>query len=199
VSATGFFIRILLCLAAVWLGSFLAFAERVSTPPAAPGAADGIAVFTGSAGRIVAGLDLLKQRPNARMLITGVGDGTAQAELAAAFPIEKQLFDCCIELDRHAKDTVGNAEQTALWVRRNNLGSLIVVTSAPHMPRSIVETRRQLPRIPLIAFPTAAGADAPGEWWSRWSSLRRLLVEYHKYLFSLFRARLLDDIGDVSA
>jgi uncharacterized SAM-binding protein YcdF (DUF218 family) len=197
VSKTGFLIRVLLLTVAVWAGGFLAFANRVAAPASTPGPAGGISVLTGSAGRILAGISLLKQRPQARMLITGVGDGTAAPELAAAFPAEKHFFDCCIELDRHAKDTVGNAEQTALWVRRNGLDSVVVVTSASHMPRSLVEMRRQMKAIRLEALPTGAGRDAPGRWWWHWPSLRRFAVEYHKYLFSLVRARLLDNIGDM--
>lgn len=187
----------MLLTAAIWTGGFLAFANRVAAPPPQPGPAGGITVLTGSAGRILAGIDLLKQRPNARMLITGVGDGTAAPELAAAFPAETHFFDCCIELDRHAKDTVGNAEQTALWVRRNKLDAVVVVTSASHMPRSLVEMRRQMNTTRLEALPTGAGDDAPGRWWWHWPSLRRFAIEYHKYLYSLMRARLLDDIGDM--
>ncbi len=196
-SRTGFLIRLLLCAAAIWAGGFLAFADRVSSSAASPGPAGGISVLTGSSGRIQAGLALLKQRPKARMLITGVGDGTAAPELAAAFPAEKQYFDCCIELDRHAKDTVGNAEQTALWVRRNGLDSVVIVTSASHMPRSLVEMRRQMKRTRLEALPTGAGDDAPGRWWWHLPSLQRFAIEYHKYLYSLLRARFLDDIGDI--
>lgn len=198
-SRTGFLIRTLLFAAAIWAGGFLAFANRVAAPPSPPGVADGITVLTGSSGRIQAGLALLKQRPQARMLITGVGDGTAASELAAAFPADKRFFDCCIELDRHAKDTVGNAEQTALWVRRNGLDSVVVVTSAPHMPRSLVEMRRQMKNTRLEALATSAGDDAPGRWWWHWPSLQRFGTEYHKYLYSLLRARLLDNIGDVRA
>ncbi|WP_416897584.1 MAG: YdcF family protein [Minwuia sp.] len=197
-SQTGFVIRLFLLLSALWCGGFLAFAERVADTPPAPAPADGIAVLTGSAGRITAGLELLKQRPSAKMLITGVGDGTAREELAEAFPGESALFDCCIELDRQAKDTVGNAEQTALWVRRNKLGSVIVVTSASHMPRSIVEMRRHMDGIRLERLPTRAGEDNPQGWWQSIGALQRIIVEFNKYIFSLVRARLLDDIGDVS-
>jgi len=197
VNRTGFIGRLMLFLAAVWVGGFLAFASNVSTPKQSPAPAAGIAVLTGSAGRITAGIGLLMQRPTARMLITGVGDGTAEPELAAAFPGKQHIFDCCVELDRHAKDTVGNAEQTALWVKRNNFDSVVVVTSAPHMPRSLVEMRRKMDNTRLEALTTEAGADAPDQWWRDWPTLKRFMIEYHKYLFSLVRARLLDDIGDM--
>ncbi|WP_417516386.1 YdcF family protein [Minwuia sp.] len=198
-SGLGLIVRLLLVCAALWCGGFVAFAERVSAPPAPPAPADGITVLTGSAGRIVAGIDLLKQRPQTKMLITGVGDGTAREELADAFPEDATLFDCCIELDRHAKDTVGNAKQTALWVQRNNLSSLVVVTAASHMPRSLVEMRREMKNIRIEPLPTRAGGDDPSRWWLDWKTLRRLTLEYNKYLFSLTRARLFDDIGDVRA
>jgi uncharacterized SAM-binding protein YcdF (DUF218 family) len=189
--------RLLMVLAALWAGGLIAFAARVDAPPRPPGPADGIVVLTGSAGRISAGLDLLKQRPAAKMLITGVGDGTARSELAEAFSVDAALFDCCVELDRRAKDTVGNAEETARWVIRNGLDSIVVVTAASHLPRSMVEMRRKMSGVRLEPLPTRAGVDDPVLWHRDWPALRRLVVEYNKYLFSLVRARLLDDIGDV--
>lgn len=196
-SRRGVILRLLLCLAALWLGGLLGFAWRVSSIPTHPQPAEGIVVLTGSAGRISAGLALLKRHPKARMLITGVGDGTAKSELANAFASDAALFDCCIELDRRAKDTVGNAEETARWVRRNNLHSVVVVTAAYHMPRSLVEMRRAMHGVRLEPLPTRAGEDDPGRWWWNSPTTRRIALEYHKYLFSLIRARLTADIGDM--
>lgn len=197
-SRSGVVIRLILCLVALWLGGLLGFAWRVYSIPTSPAPAEGIVVLTGSAGRISGGLELLKRYPDARMLITGVGDGTAKSEIAAAFSTDEALFDCCIELDRRAQDTVGNAEETARWVRRNTISSLVVVTAAYHMPRSLVEMRRVMENVRLEPLPTRAGEDNPERWWW-WNSptRRRIALEYHKYLFSLVRARLTADIGDL--
>ncbi len=192
-----FSIRVLLFVLALWLGGFAAFSARVlQTTPSLP-EADGIVVLTGSSGRISAGLDLLNRRPGTKMLITGVGDNTKRQALANAFGITAAQFACCIELDRRAKDTVGNAEQTALWVRRNGLTSIVVVTAASHMPRSLVELRRMMPNIALMPLPTRAGDDDPSRWGQQFPAFRRFALEYNKYLFSLIRARLVDNIGDM--
>lgn len=196
-SRSGVIGRLVLCLAAFWLGGLLGFAWRVYSIPTDPRPAEGIVVLTGSAGRISAGLELLKMQPDATMLITGVGDDTAKEELAQAFAGDAALFDCCIELDRRAKDTVGNAEETARWVTRNGLNSLVVVTAAYHMPRSMVEMRRAMDTVRLEPLPTRVGEDDPGRWWWNSPTRRRIALEYHKYLFSLIRARLTGDIGDM--
>lgn len=196
-STLGVLFRLLLLLLALWVGGLIAFGQHVHGPDPRIGPAEGIVVLTGSSGRIMAGLDLLQQRPQARMLITGVATATRREELTQAFGITSAQFACCVELDRVARDTVGNAEQTALWVQRNSINSIVVVTSASHLPRSIVELRRRLPAIELYSLPTRVGDDEPLRWGQGISALRRFVVEYNKYLASLTRARLMDDIGDV--
>ena len=65
------------------------------------------------------------------------------------------------------------------------------------MPRSLVELRRVLGDVRLEPWPTRRGDDDPGRWWHDSATFRRVTLEFHKYVFSLVRARLTSDIGDV--
>ena len=60
--------------------------------------------------------------------------------------LDKQLFNCCVDLGYEALDTVGNADETRTWARSNGYTRLIVVTSRYHMPRSLAELALAMPR-----------------------------------------------------
>ena len=79
------------------------------------------------------------------------------------------------------------------------MSSLIVVTAAYHMPRSLIELHRETGMIRLEPWPTRTGKDDPGRWWGEGGTFRRVGIEYHKDVFSLVRARIDHDIGEVRA
>ena len=68
-------------------------------------------------------------------------------------------FTCCIDLDREAQNTIGNAVAAARWARARNFRSLIVVTSAWHMPRAFLELARAKCRA-WRSSPTPSSASA---------------------------------------
>ena len=83
------------------------YANTQSSDPA-----DGIVVLTGGEARIETALELLRQSRGTRMLISGVHPDTTRSAILNATHIEHaDLFECCIDIDRAALDTVGNAEQ----------------------------------------------------------------------------------------
>ena len=196
-SRTGFILRLLLALGALWAGGLFRFADEIDRLQPATADTDAIVVLTGSAGRVSAGLGLLRGDPGRRMLISGIGSDTNRAALEAAHPGNADLFDCCVDLGPDAQDTVGNAVEIAFWVRQHRFTSLTVVTAVYHMPRSLVELRRVLGDVRLEPWPTRRGDDDPGRWWHDSATFRRVTLEFHKYVFSLVRARLTSDIGDV--
>src|SRR5580698_6414035 len=83
--------------------------------------ADGIVVLTGGTSRVMDALELLSHGHGKRLLITGV------------------------DPDYAALNTLGNAVQTRHWALAHNFNSLIIVTSAYHMPRAMAEIAHQLP------------------------------------------------------
>src|SRR5512135_3613531 len=91
--------------------------------------ADGIVVLTGAAARIPDAIELLAAERGKRLLISGVYRNTRSTEIARLTPLYSKYFSCCIDLDRSALNTFGNAIQTRRWAREHNFNSLIIVTS----------------------------------------------------------------------
>ena len=152
--------------------------------------ADGIVVLTGAASRIPDAIELLAAERGKRLLITGVHRATSAKEIARLTPLYARFFACCIDLDRSALNTFGNALETRRWARQNNFNSLIVVTSNWHMPRAMVELEHQLPDVRLISFPVMSEKVKSEPWWSSLDTARFLFAEYLKYLFALTRMGL---------
>lgn len=154
------------------------------------GTADGIVVLTGAATRIPDAIELLAVERGKRLLISGVHRDTRAREIARLTPLYSKYFSCCIDLDRSALNTFGNALETKRWAREHNFNSLIVVTSNWHMQRSIAELKHQLPDVTLIAFPVISPRVKDEPWWSNIDTARLLFAEYLKYLLALARMHL---------
>lgn len=152
--------------------------------------ADGIVVLTGAASRIPDAIELLAAERGKRLLITGVHRATSAREIARLTPLYSKFFTCCIDLDKSALNTFGNAIETKRWASEHNFNSLIVVTSNWHMPRAMAELAHQLPDTTLIPFPVISEKVKNEPWWSNIDMARFLAAEYLKYLFALTRMRL---------
>lgn len=157
--------------------------------------ADGIVVLTGAAARIPDAIELLAAERGKRLLISGVHRDTRAREIARLTPLYSKFFSCCIDLDRSALNTFGNALETRRWAREHNFNSLIVVTSNWHMPRAMAELEHQLPDVALISFPVISPKVKDEPWWSNLDTARLLFAEYLKYLFALVRMRFDTDIA----
>ena len=185
--------RLLGALALVCLGLGLAFAigfwrfadQVASAAPPRDVRAEGIVALTGGASRIQDALQLLAEGRGRRLLITGVNPATSRRELLRHVPGANPLFDCCVDLDWQAVNTIGNAEETRKWAERRGFRSLIVVTSAYHVPRSMAELNRALPEVELIAYPVPVPLHGP--WWRDGQMARLLLGEYVKYVAAVAR------------
>jgi uncharacterized SAM-binding protein YcdF (DUF218 family) len=149
--------------------------------------ADGIVVLTGAASRIPDAIELLAAERGKRLLITGVHRATSAKEIARLTPLYSKFFTCCIDLDRTALNTFGNALETRRWAHEHNFNSLIVVTSNWHMPRAMAELAHQLPEVTLIAYPVMSEKVKTEPWWQNIDTARFLFAEYLKYLFALGR------------
>ena len=164
-------------------GGFLVFAGRVANAslPEEP-RADGIVALTGGAQRIEDAAALLEQGSAGRLLISGVNEATSADAIADRVPFLHRLINCCVDIGREAHDTRGNALEARDWARALGYDSLIVVTSAWHMPRSLAELRRALPDVRLVAYPV----NPDGRDYARWKQdpelFKLLVVEYTKYV-----------------
>ncbi|MCV0394386.1 MAG: YdcF family protein [Rhizobiaceae bacterium] len=179
-------------LAVLFMGGFAWFAQHVSrmSTPVNPRNADAIIVLTGGNFRLNAAVDLLRSGKGERLLISGVNPIATRGDLLSASGGDAEVFECCVDVDHAALDTIGNAEESAKWVRRNGYHSVILVTNNYHMPRSLLEMRRLLTEAELQPYPVVNTRIDNGEWMTRPQVLRVLFVEYMKYLAALTRSAL---------
>jgi uncharacterized SAM-binding protein YcdF (DUF218 family) len=151
--------------------------------------ADGIVVLTGGTSRVTDALELLAAGRGKRLLITGVNPGTTTADIAHQVAGFDRLLSCCVDLDYSAVNTLGNAVETRRWAIGRGFHSLVIVTSAYHMPRALAEISHQLPDVTLIPFPVVSDRLRIEPWWSNSNTTRLVLSEYFKYLFAHVRMR----------
>ncbi len=174
---------------------FVAFARTVASyVPGLPPRADAIVVLTGGDLRLLAGARLLKEGRGARLLISGVNPQTSREDLRRLSGLSPRLFSSRVDIDYAAHTTSGNADETQAWAKSRGYTRLIVVTSSYHMPRSLIELRRTMPRIALLPHPVVSNKVHAARWWSDPFTARVLLAEYVKLLPSAARygaARLL--------
>jgi uncharacterized SAM-binding protein YcdF (DUF218 family) len=149
--------------------------------------ADGIVVLTGGTSRVADSLQLLAAGRGKRLLITGVNPGTTTGDISRQVADFGRLLTCCVDLDYSAMNTLGNAVETRRWAIDRGFHSLIIVTSAYHMPRALAEVAHQLPDVTLIPYPVVSDRLRLEPWWSNGTTTRLVLSEYFKYLFAKVR------------
>ena len=169
----------------VGFGAFVWFLPEEQVPLTQN--ADGIVVLTGGDSRITDALELLASSRGKRLLITGVNPGTTTADIAHQTGNYDRLLACCVDLDYSALNTLGNAVQSRIWANNHNFHSLIVVTSAYHMPRALAELAHQLPDDTLIPYPVVSDRLRVEPWWSNSDTTKLVLSEYLKYLAAKVR------------
>jgi uncharacterized SAM-binding protein YcdF (DUF218 family) len=178
-------------LVVLWLGGFVwflhAIPDEVSDPETVT---DAIVVLTGGSLRVQSGMALLAAGKAKKLFVSGVNPGTDVAALLRAEHQSKSTLACCVVLGHAADNTLGNAEETALWMRREGFHSLRLVTASYHMPRSLLEFSRTMPEVRIIAHPVFPEHVMQGYWWARPRTTLLILAEYQKYLVALARPAL---------
>ena len=141
---------------------------------------DGIVALTGGAHRIGDAIDLLERGYGTRLLITGVNERTSRDQIARLNPGQRRLFECCVDLDYRARNTIGNAIETRRWMESNGFRSLIVVTSNYHMARTLIELDHVLPGARKVPYPVVTGTVDLERWWRDPGTAKLLVFEYLK-------------------
>jgi uncharacterized SAM-binding protein YcdF (DUF218 family) len=182
-----------LCLAALWTGGLIWFANAIPTEVADPSSVtDAIVVLTGGSQRLGAGVRLLQAGMAQKLFVTGVNPGVELPELLKTASAPAGLA-CCIVLGHEADNTRGNALETAAFMRTQGYHSLRLVTSSYHMPRSLYEFSRAMPGITIVPHPVFAENVKQDEWWAWPGTLNLIAVEYVKYLAAILRPALVPE------
>ncbi len=187
---------LLSCIIVLAVGFFI-FSEKVGNmlPPADLEPADAIIVLTGGKARLDVAIELLQDKKGQRLLISGVHPTTNKKALQRVTIANEALLNCCIDLDRTALNTIGNATESAQWIRSHNYKRVIVVTNNYHMPRSILELSRLMDNVEFIPYPVVNSDLRNTNWVTQGDVLRVLLTEYVKYLGALFHLTELSVFG----
>ena len=178
----------LLLVGLAYSGGLLWYATDIPTQVAdTTTVTDAIVVLTGGSERLDTGLGLLRQKMGRKLFVSGVYRGVDVAELLRLSRQKPEEVECCIVLGHAADNTVGNAAETALWMRSEGFHSLRLVTSNYHMRRSLAELRYAMPNMTIIPHPVFPDKVKQGEWW-RWPGTAHLIAsEYTKFLAARLR------------
>jgi uncharacterized SAM-binding protein YcdF (DUF218 family) len=172
-------------LALAWLAGFAWFLTLVPESVADPDSVtDAIVVLTGGSQRLESGLALLAAGKAKWLFVTGVHQGVAVSDLLRQSSAPADIR-CCVVLGSQAENTIGNAAETASFMAKHDFHSLRLVTASYHMPRSLLDFARVMPRVRLVPNPVFPELMRGRRWWLKPAALALLAEEYVKYLFSL--------------
>jgi uncharacterized SAM-binding protein YcdF (DUF218 family) len=182
---------------------FVWFAENLPPPTAEATETDAIVVLTGGSDRISTGLALLETGKGKRLFVSGVHHGVEIVDLlkiarasSGGGALDPSLA-ARIDLGHAAGDTVGNAMETAEWMRAHHFHTMRLVTADYHMRRAMIDFRIAAPDIEIWPNPVRPPNTEAGRWWRDRATFNLLLAEYGKYLIAKWRyvfARLLGNV-----
>ena len=194
-------LRLVLFLAVIWVAGLVIFIAELPESVEQPERhTDAIVVPTGGSERLQEGVRLLIHGLAAKLFISGVNVDTKIADLVASLPAGAEkppptLVDCCIVIGHVADSTLGNAAETAAWMKNEGFHSLRLVTADYHMPRSLLEFRRAMPDAEILGHPVFPDQVKRGSWWRSPGTASLLIGEYDKYLLALARAAVAGILG----
>jgi len=170
----------------LWAIGFAAFLGRLPAPAAdAPLKTDAVVIYTGGGGaRIAAGMALFANGAGERLLISGVNPGTSRARLSELWEGAPDLFECCVDLDREALTTEGNAKEVSDWAQSHQYENLTLVTSDYHMPRALLVTRARMAGVEITPYVVASGYLDDNGRPSSATAWKKLSGEYTKFVLA---------------
>jgi uncharacterized SAM-binding protein YcdF (DUF218 family) len=171
----------------LWTAGLIRFADSIPKLIEEPTRyTDAIIVLTGGSGRLEEGLTLLELNMANMLFVSGVYQGIDVKTLFKMFKRNRRGLESRISLGT-AINTLGNAMETADWFRGKGFKTMRLVTSAYHMPRSLIEFKHAMPNTQIIAHPVFPAHVKVDEWWA-WSGTAELIAsEYNKFLLAGLR------------
>jgi uncharacterized SAM-binding protein YcdF (DUF218 family) len=171
--------------AAAWTVGLVRFAAAIPRTVAdTETRTDAIVVLTGGSERIGTGLRLLTQEKAGEVFVSGVHPNVDVGELIRLAGDTGNAVAGHVAAGHGARDTAGNARETAEWMRSRGYGSLRLVTGSYHMPRSLYEFSLALPEAVVIPHPVFPDRVREDDWWRAPGTATLIISEYNKFLLA---------------
>jgi uncharacterized SAM-binding protein YcdF (DUF218 family) len=175
------------CAVLLWASGLLWFVESVPPADRTTAPTDAVVALTGGSLRLETGFALLRDGKAKALFISGVNPQVGLVELLhVSGPMPEWAF-CCTTLGHAAESTLGNAVETAGWVKAHGYKSLRLVTAWYHMPRSLLEFERAMPGVAITPHPVFPEGLERNGWWRSPAGAGLVVGEYDKYLAALLR------------
>jgi len=140
---------------------------------------DAVVVLTGGFGRIDKGIELVRQKKADILFISGVNKVVSADYVKNVNGLDGKVS---LYLGYLARNTYENAAEVAAFVKENNIRSMVLVTSAYHIPRALYEFKVLDLDVKVALFRVFAGGKEDKKWWKNRKSLRLVVTEYCKYI-----------------
>jgi uncharacterized SAM-binding protein YcdF (DUF218 family) len=175
-----------------WAGGFISFVYHIpQSVTDSDTHTDAIVVLTGSPCRITAGVHLLAKGYADQLFISGVPEKQSKKSLLLGGSCPSHLLDAELEIltpktivGNSAKTTQENALETQAWIEENHIKTIRLVTSAMHLPRSLIEFQRHIPGIQIVPHPVITKTSSYKKWYRSWPVFSKLFLEYNKFLLA---------------
>jgi uncharacterized SAM-binding protein YcdF (DUF218 family) len=175
----------------LWLVCFLQFFSSIPLANLTKTEkASAIIVLTGADKRLAVGFDLLSKGYASLLFVSGVNQSVTLFDIwqlteKQGLFLNSELINCCVELGYNASNTRGNAIESAEWIEKNKINSILLVTSNYHMRRSHLEFSLRIPNVSILEYPVVGNNVMLHDWWLHPRSMGVLLSEYNKYILTV--------------
>jgi len=149
---------------------------------------DAVVVLTGGFGRVDKGIELIRMKKADVLFISGVNKAVSADYVRNAKGLDGKFN---LHLGYFARNTYENAAEVAAFVKENNIRSMVLVTSAYHIPRALYEFKVLDLDVKVALFRVFAEGKEAKKWWKNRKSLRLVVTEYCKYLLIRLQRNLL--------
>lgn len=160
--------------------TYKTFSYRQSTRKA-----DAIVVLAGGKGRVEEGIRLFRESRAEYLFFIGVDPSVRKSDL-----YRPRLGDPSAEkviLEKASRNTLENAIFGRDVILKNNIRSIILITSRYHLKRSSILFRNSLPQYVEIYPHPVDSKNLKVSWWNHGGSFDLLFREFYKYcMFRLF-------------
>lgn len=137
---------------------------------------ENIVVLTGGENRIVRALDSIDTLQTKNIFISGVYKKSRLKDIIGNRKISDNI---CFILGKKAKNTQGNASEITEWTQKNNIKTILLVTSDYHMRRSIIEFKFADYNLETIPYPSKSKFN--------YRFIINCIKEFHKTIYTLIR------------